>query len=102
MYLNSVLESSMRTDDSDVIYDALKDFVAIKREPHRRLVNKLNNILHIPDRIYVILKTNFGYSGQMTRRTRQFEKPTFRDVDKNFVMREKVNKGKRYRPKKAS
>ena len=63
MYLNSVLESSMRTDDSDVIYDALKDFVAIKREPHRRLVNKLNNILHIPDRIYVILKTNFGYSG---------------------------------------
>lgn len=31
MYLNSVLEAAMRTDDADVIYDALNDFVEIKR-----------------------------------------------------------------------
>lgn len=28
MYLNSVLEASMRTDDSELIHDSLQDFVA--------------------------------------------------------------------------
>ena len=85
MYLDSVLEAGLRTDVADVIYDALKDFVEIKRTPHKRIINKLNNILHIPDRIYVLLKQHFGFSGQMKRRTREFEKPTFRPVDKNFI-----------------
>ena len=31
MYLNSVLEASMRTDDGNLIYDAMKNFVDIKR-----------------------------------------------------------------------
>ena len=31
MYLDSVVEAAIRTDDADIIYDALKDFVEIKR-----------------------------------------------------------------------
>lgn len=91
----------MRTNDADVIFDSLNDFIHIKREPHRRLINKLNNIKHIPDRIYVVLKEHFGWSGQMKRRTREFEKPTFREKN-NFVVREKTNNGKRIKPKKAA
>jgi len=30
-YLDTVLEASIRTDDSDLIYSALNDFLAIKR-----------------------------------------------------------------------
>jgi hypothetical protein len=30
MFLNTVLEASIRTDDSDLIYDSLKDFIEIK------------------------------------------------------------------------
>lgn len=63
MFLNTVLEASIRTDDSDLIYNSLKDFIAIKQEPHVRLVNLLNNILHIPDRLFVLLRENFGFSG---------------------------------------
>lgn len=63
LYLNSVLEASVRTDDADIVYDALKDFLAIKREPHRRLLNTLNNLKHIPDRIYMLLRENFPHSG---------------------------------------
>lgn len=44
MYLNSVLEASMRTDDGNLIYDAMQDFVDIKREPHKRLLNQLTSI----------------------------------------------------------
>ena len=62
-YLNSVLEASVRTDDADIVYEALEDFIKIKREPHRRLINNLNNIKHIPDRLFVLLKENFGWSG---------------------------------------
>ena len=99
MYLNSVLEASMRTDDADIIYDALNDFVNIKREPHKRLISKLNNIKHIPDRIYVVLKEHFGWSGQMKRRTREFEKPSFRQKS-DFTPMIKTTKGKRLKPKK--
>ena len=63
LYLDTVLEASLRTDNADVIYDALNDFINIKREPHRRLVNKINSIHHIPDRLYVLMKENFGWSG---------------------------------------
>jgi hypothetical protein len=30
MFLNTVLEASIRTDDSDLIYNSLKDFIEIK------------------------------------------------------------------------
>jgi hypothetical protein len=94
-----VLEASIRTDDTDLVFDSLNDFLNIKREPHRRLINKLNNIKHIPDRLYVLLKENFGYSGQMTRRTREFEKPKFRDFSESAAAKPKVNHGKRHKPK---
>lgn len=38
MYLDTVLEASMRIDNADVVHDALTDFIEIKREPHRRLI----------------------------------------------------------------
>lgn len=63
LFLNTVLEASIRTDDSELIYNSLKDFIEIKQEPHQRLVNLLNNIKHIPDRLFVLLRENFGFSG---------------------------------------
>ena len=79
------------------MYEALTDFIDIKREPHRRLVNQMNNLKHIPDRLYVILKENFGYSGQMTRKTREFEKPKFRQQTNET--RPNFRYGKRHKPK---
>mmetsp|Transcript_14056 Transcript_14056/g.23876 ORF Transcript_14056/g.23876 Transcript_14056/m.23876 type:complete len:255 (-) Transcript_14056:272-1036(-) len=32
--LNSVVEAAMRTDDVDVVYEGMSDFLVIKREPH--------------------------------------------------------------------
>jgi hypothetical protein len=102
LYLNGVLEASVRTDDADLVYDSLNDFIAIKREPHRRLINQLNNMKHIPDRLYVLLKENYGYSGQMTKRTREFEKPLFRNTDTGFLAPTKSINGKRLRMKKTA
>jgi hypothetical protein len=65
MYLNTVLEASMRTDNVDVIYDSIQDFVKIKKEPHYRLINKLTSIASLPDRLWALLKINFGDRGGM-------------------------------------
>ena len=71
MLLNNALEAGMRSDDADIIYDSLLDFIDIKRDPHRRLVIRLNNIKHIPDRIYMLLKQNFShYGGAVDMRAR--------------------------------
>lgn len=56
MLLNGVLEASIRTGDTDLVYDSLKDFVAIKHEPHKRLVGKLANMKDLPDRLYMVLR----------------------------------------------
>ena len=63
MYLESVLEASMRIDKSDVVYDVLSDFLEIQRKPHVGLLHTLNKIKHMPDRLYVLLKENFAISG---------------------------------------
>ena len=82
MYLDSVLEASMRIDKSDIVYDALTDFLEIKRRPAGRLLYQLNVLKHMPDRLYVLLKENFATSGLMTKNLRQHEKPKFRpDAD---------------------
>jgi len=47
------------------------------------------------------MRENFGWSGQMTRRTREFEKPKFRDTNDGFVAKAKTPRGGRFRPKKA-
>ena len=39
MYLDSVLEAGLRTDDSAVVFDAMSDFIRLKKDPHRRLLN---------------------------------------------------------------
>ena len=100
-FLNSVVQSAIRTDDADIVYDSLNDFIAIGHEPHFRTLNTLNNMKHIPDRIYVLLHKNFGWSGQMTAPTRQFEKPTFRQKPQKNMEPAK-HTGKRYKPKKAA
>ena len=100
MLLNTVLQAAVRTDDADVVYESLQDFVAIGHEPHARTLATLTNMKHIPDRLYVLLKQNYGWSGQMRRRSRQFELPTFRDKPRQN-MEPVRKKGKRFRPKKA-
>jgi hypothetical protein len=66
IFLNKVLEASMRTDDSDLIYSSLKEFIAVKANPEKRLQTKLREINNIPDRIHEILKSNFGFSRKMS------------------------------------
>jgi hypothetical protein len=46
-----------------------------------------------------MMKENFGWSGQMKRRTREFEKPTFKEKS-DFAMRMKKTKGKKIKHKK--
>lgn len=82
LYLNSVLEASLRTDDSDLVYQSLTDFIAIKREPHKRLVNKISTIKNLPDRLFVLMKEHFPNSGLMNKKVREFEKPKFRETSK--------------------
>ena len=91
-----MIQSAIRTDDADLVYDTLNDFIEIKREPHFRTLNTLNNMKHIPDRLFVLLHEHFGWSGQMTANVREFEKPTFRQKPKQNMEPEKI-KGKRHK-----
>lgn len=59
-------------------------------------MNLLNNIKHIPDRLFVLLRENFGYSGQMTRRSRDFRM----NEKSNLYTKERPKDGKRLRIKK--
>ena len=63
MYLDSVLEAGLRTDDSAVVFDAMSDFIRLKKDPHRRLLNQVVNLKHMPDRLYVLLKENYSHKG---------------------------------------
>ena len=60
MVCDSVLETGMRTDDSNLVYETLVDFVEMKQEPHFRLKNQLANMEDLPDRIYLLLRENWG------------------------------------------
>ena len=102
MYLNTVLEASMRLDKSDVVFDVLTDFLEIKRKPHVGYLHKLNKIKHMPDRLYILIKENFAISGQMTKNLRQHEKPKFRDDADALMPTPKTHTGKRMKPKKAA
>lgn len=101
---NTVLEAAMRTDDSDIVYDALQDFVAMKHEPHRRLKGTLANMKSLPDRIYIIMKEHFGGEHPALQRARAFELPTFGGGKPQgaAMTLNKGWKGKKYKPKKAS
>jgi hypothetical protein len=82
MLATSYLEAGMRMGEtgSDIICEALEKFIEIDHKPHPRVLKKLSNIKHIPDRLFVILRKNFGAEdGLMRLKTRQFEKPSFRE-----------------------
>lgn len=101
MLLDTVVQAALRTDDADMVYDCLQDYIAIRREPHRRALATLNNLKHMPDRLFVLLKENFGWSGRVSRRTREFELPTFRDRP-SYNAEPARKKGRRIKPKKAA
>ena len=92
----------MRLDKSDIVYDVLTSFLEIKRQPATRLINKLNVIKHMPDRLYILLKENFATSGQMNKNLRQHEKPSFRPEGDRNAATPKTHSGKRIKPKKAA
>lgn len=60
MILNKVFESALRLKDSDKIYFILEDYVSLKKEPPRTLLNQISSVKDLPDKVYVILKENFG------------------------------------------
>jgi len=66
-------------------------------------MKKLSNIKHIPDRLFVILRKNFGgEDGLMRLKTRQFEKPSFRKKPDGLPMQTQGTPTfKKFKPKKA-
>ena len=72
------LEAGMRKEDSEIIYDGLKKFDELGLIPHDRVLKRLGSIKHMPDKLYMILKTKFPTYGALQSNIRQFEKPSFR------------------------
>lgn len=106
MLAASYLEAGMRMGETgtDVICEALEKFVEIGHVPHVRVMKKLSNIKHIPDRLFVILRKNFNQEfGLMRLKTRQFEKPTFRPKPEGMPQQTQGTPSfkSRFRPKKA-
>ena len=71
------LEAGLRKEDSELIYDGLKKFHELGLVPHQYVLKKLGQLRHMPDNIYVLLKTKFPQYGLLKQRIRQFEKPKF-------------------------
>lgn len=68
--MNSVLEAAMRTDDGEIIYNAIKDFVDIDREPYQRLLTKLISFKNLPDRLFLLLNDNYSHMGALAKKKR--------------------------------
>ena len=75
--LSHYLEAGLRKEDSGIIYDGLKTFLEHDLAPHYKVLKKLGQLRHMPDNIYVLLKTKFPTYGLLTKKVRQFEKPKF-------------------------
>ena len=99
MLANIALETAMRTDDSDLIAETLLDFVNIKHTPHHRLKGKLANMADLPDRIYMIMRENFGDHTALQGQ-RKFSPASFRPGRTDVAGPAKF-KGKKINPRKA-
>ena len=73
--VSNYLEAGMRKEDSAVIIDGLQKFVEIEMDPHHKVLKKLGEIKHMPDKLYMLLKANFRTYGVLQEKVRQFEKP---------------------------
>ena len=101
MICNTVLETALRTDDSDLVFESLTDFVDIKQDPHFRLKGKLANLEDLPDRIYLLLRENWGVEHKALTGERKMAKPVLRkssDIGRPAYKKH----GTRYKHKKAT
>lgn len=105
MLVTTYLEAGMRMEEggTDIICEALLKMVEIGQTPHPRVLKKLSNIKHIPDRLFVILRKNFNQEhGLMRLKTRQFEGPSFRGKGEGMPsMTQGTPTFKKFKPKKA-
>lgn len=99
MLLNTLFECSLRLNNSDRIFDVLQEYVDQKKEPPRFLLQKISHVKDLPDRLFVIIKENFGHHGLFLKGVREFSKPTFREKSASMIMPDK-NNHKRIRLKK--
>jgi hypothetical protein len=67
--LNSVLEAGIKTYDYDLINDCLKEIIMLKAYPPNRLLKEIGEIVNMPDRLLMLLKTHFRFSGKTNKRS---------------------------------
>ena len=63
--ISQYLEAALRKEDSELIYKGLSKFADIGLTPHHRVLKRLGDLKHVPDNIYVILKTKFPQYGNI-------------------------------------
>ncbi len=97
--LDNVLEGAIRSKNSDRMVEALEEYVKLKKEPPRFLLQKFSHARELPDRLYVILKENFGDHGKFLKKVREFPKATFREKNASVIIPSDKNH-KRIRLKK--
>ena len=94
-----MLEAGIRMKNSDRMVEALEEYVALKKEPPRYLLQKLSHARELPDRLYVLLKDNFTQYGKLIKKVRTFAPATFREKNASVIVPSNKN-GKRIRHKK--
>ncbi len=62
---SSYLEAGLRSEKTEIIIHALTKFKEIGQEPHHRVLKLLGNLKHIPDELYVLLRTDFTQYGAL-------------------------------------
>ena len=70
MLLVTTLDAAMREEQTNLIYKLLKDFVEIKQQPHARQLKILAGLKHLPDHLYMILRTEFNVEGTVGLKNR--------------------------------
>jgi len=100
MILSKVLETAMRTENTDLVVESLERFIDIKQEPDDYYLVKLSRLKEMPDRLYFLIKDNFKSFGLMLKPVRKFPQPTFNENTIPGSKKASIKSGKRIRMKK--
>lgn len=85
MLLNQAFAASLLKKDSDRIVEMLETLIETKIEPRKNLIKKLSYLKDLPDRIYVLMKENFGDYGVLVKNVRSFSYPSFREKSRGDI-----------------
>jgi pentatricopeptide repeat protein len=76
--LNVVIETGLRTNDTDLIVNSLQNFNYIEKNPNNRLLRHMANMENLPDSLFVELK-NWIDTDKIGRKFRAFTPPQIRE-----------------------